>query len=187
MRREILSDSLIAVRNFGSYPEAQVALSALEAEEIEATLRAETFGGGAPEVIGSTGGIMLLVASSDAERAKQILDAPPSSGHIAEISTPVNCAECGRPLPSATTACANCNEDDDRELMMTPQRSKFALVKFKLAILIITLAVMLAPEIFGWFEQKTTGMSPTTFYAAGGIALVLIAVTMFARRSEQRL
>ena len=58
---------------FGSHVEAEVARGALEAAGIGAWVAADDAGGQNPQ-LGFSRGVVVLVAESDADRAKQVLE-----------------------------------------------------------------------------------------------------------------
>jgi hypothetical protein len=179
-------DELIAVRTFGSHPEAQVALAALETADVDAVLQAETFGGHSPEVAGVTGGIALLVRASELARAREILDSAPGAPDETVASS---CAECGRMLSHASAVCPDCNDEDDRDIVLSPKRGRFAIAKLKLAIVLFFSALMVAPEIFGWITGRLNGFditAPMLYMTAGGAGL-LVLVLFVVRRSDERL
>ena len=71
-----MADELVVVHTFGTRPEADLAISALEAAGIEAMVRADT-GGEMYRTIAWAGvGFQLLVRPEDADQARAILDVP---------------------------------------------------------------------------------------------------------------
>ena len=67
---------LVVVRTFLNHFEADVAKSALEAADIDALISTDDAGGMKPAMsLGSM--VKILVRAEDAERASEILDAPP--------------------------------------------------------------------------------------------------------------
>jgi len=74
-----MSDEFETVRSFWSAEEAQLARIRLEMEGVHAYLEDETLVGMAWIEANAVRGAKLLVKSSDAERAKQILDSEPQT------------------------------------------------------------------------------------------------------------
>jgi hypothetical protein len=71
-----MSNQLVVVHTFSSRPEADIAISALDAAGIEAMVRADT-GGEMYRTIAWAGlGFQLLVRPEDADQARAILDMP---------------------------------------------------------------------------------------------------------------
>jgi hypothetical protein len=71
-------ENLVVIRTFNNRVEADVAGSALDAAQIDATLSADDAGGLQPGLwVGE--GVSLLVRPEDAQRAAEILDTPPTS------------------------------------------------------------------------------------------------------------
>ena len=70
------NDDIIVVHTFATESEANIALSALEAAEIDAMIQADTAGGMRPHIAWSSGGFKVLVREEDAEVAREILESP---------------------------------------------------------------------------------------------------------------
>ena len=66
------SGDLVVVRTYSYRPEAELALSALEANGIEAMVEADDCGGQRP-LLGANIGVKLLVRRPDADRASNLL------------------------------------------------------------------------------------------------------------------
>jgi len=66
------SEDLVVVRTYSYRPEAELALSALEANGIEAMVEADDCGGQRP-LLGANIGVKLLVRRPDADRASKLL------------------------------------------------------------------------------------------------------------------
>jgi hypothetical protein len=72
-----MTDSdLVVVHSFGSRPEADMAVSALEAAEIDAIVQADTGGGMRPSIAWAGVGFQVLVREEDLADARNILDLP---------------------------------------------------------------------------------------------------------------
>jgi len=67
-------DDLVVIHTFSNQFEADMALSALEAAEIDAIIQADTAGGMRPHIAWASGGFKVLVREEDALEAKEILD-----------------------------------------------------------------------------------------------------------------
>jgi hypothetical protein len=77
-----MSDAaLVVVHSFGSRPEADMAVSALDAAGIDAMIQADTGGGMRPHLAWAGVGFQVLVREEDLSDARDILDLParPSS------------------------------------------------------------------------------------------------------------
>ncbi|MBV9949287.1 MAG: DUF2007 domain-containing protein [Myxococcales bacterium] len=66
-------DELVTVATFPDTPEAELARERLELEGVRAFVVDAQTGGVMPYLVSSTGGVRVQVASTDLERAKQIL------------------------------------------------------------------------------------------------------------------
>ena len=66
------SEDLVVVRTYSYRPEAELALSALEANGIEAMVEADDCGGQRP-LLGANIGVKLLVRRPDADLASELL------------------------------------------------------------------------------------------------------------------
>ena len=72
-----MTDSdLVVVHSFGSRPEADMAVSALEAAEIDAMVQADTGGGMRPSIAWAGVGFQVLVREEDLAQARDVLDLP---------------------------------------------------------------------------------------------------------------
>lgn len=91
--------NLVPVATFSFLPEAEVARTLLEAEGIEAVVQDEVFTSLMPPVAMASGGVTLLVAPEELERAGALLAAAPEgdSGLEAEYDDDVDDA----PAPPA--------------------------------------------------------------------------------------
>lgn len=67
-------DDLVVVHTFSNQFEADMAISALEAAEIDAIIQADTAGGMRPHIAWASGGFKVLVREEDALEAKEILE-----------------------------------------------------------------------------------------------------------------
>ena len=66
-------DDLVVVHTFSNQFEADMALSALQAAEIDAMIQADTAGGMRPHIAWASGGFKVLVREEDAFEAREIL------------------------------------------------------------------------------------------------------------------
>ena len=72
-----MADSvLVVVHSFGSRPEADMAVSALEAAEIDAMVQSDTGGGMRPSIAWAGVGFQVLVREEDLAQARDVLDLP---------------------------------------------------------------------------------------------------------------
>jgi len=75
-----MADSeLVVVHAFGSRPEADMAVSALDAAGIDAIVQADTGGGMRPHLAWAGVGFRVLVREDDLDEARDILDLPAKS------------------------------------------------------------------------------------------------------------
>lgn len=72
--------SLIPLATFSFLPEAEVARTLLEAEGIEAVVQDEVFTSLMPPVAMASGGVTLLVAPEEVERARDLLSGALADG-----------------------------------------------------------------------------------------------------------
>ena len=72
-----MTDSvLVVVHSFGSRPEADMAVSALDAAGIDAIIQADSGGGMRPHLAWAGVGFQILVREEDLIEARNILDLP---------------------------------------------------------------------------------------------------------------
>ena len=72
-----MSDSeLVVVHSFGSRPEADMAVSALDAAGIDAIVQADSGGGMRPHLAWAGVGFQVMVREADAAAALEVLDLP---------------------------------------------------------------------------------------------------------------
>jgi hypothetical protein len=72
-----MADSdLVVVHSFGSRPEADMAVSALDAAGIDAMIQADAGGGMRPHLAWAGVGFQILVRGEDAPAARNVLDLP---------------------------------------------------------------------------------------------------------------
>jgi len=72
-----MADSeLVVVHAFGSRPEADMAVSALDAAGIDAIIQADSGGGMRPHLAWAGVGFQILVREADLTEARDILDLP---------------------------------------------------------------------------------------------------------------
>ena len=67
---------LVVVHSFGSRPEADIAVSALDAAGIDAVIQAYTGGGMRPHLAWAGVGFRILVREDDLTEAREILELP---------------------------------------------------------------------------------------------------------------
>jgi len=142
--------TLAELRRFDTTHEANLAVSVLEAAGIESMIRNSFVAGANPELGIVSGGVTILVRSDELDEAREVLDqGAKESGGAAEAATSwreLRCAECDGPLQSAMAACPQCDALPAREVM-TPKRTKLAIVQLKLWVLGVTLALIAAPIV----------------------------------------
>lgn len=69
-------ETLVVVHTFGSRPEADMAVSALDAAGIDAMVRADSGGDQRPSIAWAGVGYEVIVRARDADAARDILDLP---------------------------------------------------------------------------------------------------------------
>ena len=141
--------TLAELRRFDTAHEANLAASALEAAGIESMIRNSFTAGANPELGIVSGGVTILVRSDELDEAREVLDQGAKESGGAEGAAPfreLRCAECDGPLPSAMAACPRCDALPARQVM-TPKRTKLAIVQLKLWVLGVTLALIAAPIV----------------------------------------
>ena len=75
-----MTDSnLVVVHAFGSRPEADMAVSALEAADIDAMVQSDAGGGMRPSIAWAGVGFQVLVREQDLADARNVLDLPAKS------------------------------------------------------------------------------------------------------------
>jgi len=74
-----MSDDLVVARTFNTRPEADLAISALDAAGIDATVRADSAGEMRPAIAWAGDGFQVIVRAEDEEAAREILDLPARS------------------------------------------------------------------------------------------------------------
>ena len=70
------SDDLVVVATFGDRPEADLAVSALDAVGIDSMIRADDGGSMRPHLAWAGVGFQVIVRAEDVDRAREILDTP---------------------------------------------------------------------------------------------------------------
>lgn len=70
------ADELVVVATFGDRPEADVAVSALDAAGIESMVRADDGGRMRPHIAWAGVGFQVIVHAEDADAAREILEIP---------------------------------------------------------------------------------------------------------------
>ena len=74
-------NDLVVVHTFPTESEANIAMSALQAAEIDAIIQADTAGGMRPHIAWASGGFKLLVRQEDADDAREILESPAADAY----------------------------------------------------------------------------------------------------------
>lgn len=179
------SDDLVELQKFGYIHEAELAVATLDAANIDAILRESGYGGIRPEISVAGGGVAVLVRRDQWQAAREVLDSPVSQHGSAAGGESYNCAECGRPLPSATAYCTQCNAEE-HETVLSTHRMTGMYYKLKAAIIGGMLALVIIPVILrrvGWDET----ILPALGWVVGGFVVAVILVKVFASSSEERL
>jgi hypothetical protein len=73
------NENLVAVGTFENLSETEVAMSLLAAEGIAATIRDQPLASLLPAIARANGGLTVLVAQDEAERAREVLTSPDST------------------------------------------------------------------------------------------------------------
>jgi hypothetical protein len=68
--------NLVLVQSFSTKPQADMAMSALKAADIDAIVRSEGLDGIWPHVAWSSGGFKIFVREEDLEDAREVLETP---------------------------------------------------------------------------------------------------------------
>jgi len=175
------TDDLVVLRKFSQLHEAELAVSALDAANIDAVLRDTAYGGFRPEASIVGGGVTVMVRRGQYQAASEILDAPVV--HEA-ASDAVTCANCGRQIEGAV--CAVC-DTDDHQTYLTPANTRASIGKVKLAIGVISVAVLFGPTII----DRLSRIDEHTFLVATavvlGAMLVIVLFKAFVTSNDERL
>jgi hypothetical protein len=175
------ADDLVVLRKFSQLHEAELAVSALDAANIDAVLRDASYGGFRPEASIAGGGVSVLVRRGEIHAANEVLDAPVVHEEAADA---VTCANCGRQLEGSV--CAFC-DTDERETYLTPANTRASISKLKLAILVISLAVFFGPTVI----DRLSRIDERTFLVATAVVLgalfVVVLFKAFVTSNDERL
>ena len=185
-----MTDALVELRGFNTLHEAQLAASALRASDIDCEVRNAYVGGAHPELFAGPVIVSLLVRAEDFEAARAVLDTDASvSLQSDEESEGATCAGCGEPLDDPRAACPTCNSES-HETVLAPQRTKLAIVKLKFWIVVIFLAIIIAPQIWERLWPRFTDIPDRFVVPAVWTLVTLVAgglVLRAIRSSETRL
>ncbi|HJT18727.1 MAG TPA: hypothetical protein VJ853_15125 [Thermoanaerobaculia bacterium] len=174
------ADDLVELRKFSHLHEAEIAVSTLEAANIGGILREASFGGFRPEASIAGGGVTVLVRRDEVDAARDVLDAPMLHG---AGEGDVVCASCGRAVNG--TVCPWCDEEEEHELVLTPERTRSAIAKFKAAVILGAFAVMTAPVIVSRLSELDEGAVKTGLYAAAGVVIAIVLLRFFLASDER--
>lgn len=174
-------DDLVELRKFSHLHEAEIAVSTLEAAHIDAILRDSSFGGFRPESSITSGGVTVLVRRDQLPAANEVLDAP--TLHDASTDA-VTCASCGRALQG--TVCPDCDKEE-RETYLTPQRTRAAIGKLKLVVLVVALAAFFLPTIIDRLSRVDEKSVLVALAIAFGVVLVIVVLKVFITGFDERL
>ena len=178
------SGDLVELRRFAHLHEAELAVSALDAAEIDAVLRDAGYGGNRPELSVASSGSVVLVRRSQLRAAAEVLDVPVV--HEPTAAGGVNCANCGRVLQG--TVCEACEDDvEPRRIFLTPDRTRATIGKLKLFVIVAIVALILLPTIIdrmSRIDERTWLMS---FMVVGGLLLAVVLFKAFVTSNDQRL
>ena len=177
------NDELVELRRFAHQHEAELAVSALEAAEIDAALRDAGYGGNRPELSVAAGGSVVLVRRSQFRAANEILDAPVV--HEPDAAGGVTCANCGRVLQG--TVCAACENEEEREIVLTPQRTRAAIGKLKLVVILAVVGLIVMPTIIDRMSRIDERTWLTSFLVVGGLLLAVVLFKAFVTSNDERL
>ena len=175
------ADDLVELRKFAHLHEAEIAVSTLEAANISGIVRDSAFGGFRPETSVAGGGVAVLVRRDEVEAAREVLDAP----MLREVSAgSVVCANCGRAVNG--TICGWCDAED-RETVLTPERTRANIARFKMFVLIGLLALIGLPEIVSRLARLDEAAVKTGLYVAAGVVILIVVMKFFISSSDERL
>ena len=170
-----MSDALVQLRGFNTVHEAQLAASLLEASDIDCEVRNAFVGGAHPELFAGPVVVTLFVRAEDAESARTLLDTNASvSTAPDDPSSGAMCSGCGEPLDDPLAACPTCN-GEAHDTVLTPQRTKYAIVKLKFWIVVAFLVIIIAPEIWDRLWPRFTEI-PEKFVSTALWTIVAIIV-----------
>jgi hypothetical protein len=175
------NDDLVELRKFAQLHEAEIAISTLEAAQIDAILRDSSFGGFRPETSIASGGVTVLVRRGQFDAAREVLDAPAIHDSSADA---VTCANCGRQLQG--TICPNCDQDE-RETFLTPANTRAAVGKLKITVLLGAFALMILPTIIDRLSRVDEKAVLTALSIVGGVVLLIVVLRFFVTGSDERL
>jgi len=152
---------MIELQRFNTVHEAELAASALETRDIDCEVRDGFVVGVDAELSVALGGVALCVSDEQIEDARCILDGDTAEAAFASDGEGATCAGCGEPLPNALAACADCNAQPEREVM-TPRRTRWAIVKLKITLIATFVALAIAPTILEPMWRRFTDLSEQT-------------------------
>jgi hypothetical protein len=166
-------DAIVPLRRFTMLHEAELAASALDAAGIVSCIQDAHVAATHPDFAIATGGVLLLVRGDELKAAGEILDGASTmrASEAGDDDGEFTCAGCGRPLKNALADCAVCNAEPDREVL-TPRRTYWSIVRLKLWIIAITLAIIFAPMVWdriAALPERMVGM------AAYAVLAVIVA------------
>ena len=179
---------MIELRRFNTVHEAELAASALETRGIDCEVRDGFTTGVDAELSIALGGVGLLVDEGEADNARAILDGE-ETPLVAADGEESTCAGCGGPLANALAACPDCNALPDREVM-SPKRTRWSIVKLKLTLIGIFVALAFAPAILEPIWRRFTDFSEQTVVTVSwSIVAVIVGgiVVRSFRASDSRL
>ena len=148
---------MIALQRFNTVHEARLASSALETRGIECEVRDAFTNGVDAELAIALGGVTLLVDENELENGRRILEDGGNDTLLVDDDE-ATCAGCGGPLANALAVCADCNEQPHREVM-TPRRTRLAIVKLKFTLAAIFVALAFAPNVLEPLWRRFTDLS----------------------------
>jgi hypothetical protein len=174
-------DDLVELRKFAQLHEAEIAVSALGAAQIDAILREASYGGFRPEASIAGGGVTVLVRRDQLDAAREVLDAPVIHDPSDDALT---CANCGRSLQG--TVCPVCDAEQ-RETFLTPQNTRASIGKLKLFVLAAALLLMIGPTIIDRLSRFDEKSVLTALAIAAGALLVIVVLKALTTGSDERL
>lgn len=176
------NDPIVPLRRFAALHEAELAASALDAAGIVFSIQDSYVAGTHPELGLAAGGVLLLVRGDEFKEAEEILGGTSTmrASEADDEDAEFTCAGCGGPLKDAMADCPVCNAEPDRETL-TPRRTYWSIVRLKLWVIAITLAIIFAPMVWeriAALPERTVAMAA---YAVLAVVVAMLLLKMLSR------